>query len=389
MGTTMGPGPLSGCQNVHVHTRDQDVAALLAEIDTDAVGREIFERLRTLPTYSAISEDEAGDVLAALRRNLELVRPFLVEGRAPAPDDVTALQDSARRRAAEGVPLEDMLHAYRIGARVMLDRLAAHELAHRHPEAVVRAAAGAVDYIDLVTAVVVQSYLDERVHLTSEQERRARALLDRLATDVSDDADSLRLADHLGFELGPDYTVFAVLLPDRRARDRARLAADLRAQRVLALTVSESVLGLAAGAADLARLLSGCDAPSIAARVSRAELAGTIEDVTLLAGALHTVRWGGERRVEDLVPELLLARAPRVAARLRQTIVEDLPAELGHTLTELVANQLDRNHTAEGLGIHRNTLANRLARVRDSTGWAVDEPRGAMLAQLAVLAGEI
>lgn len=101
------------------------------------------------------------------------------------------------------------------------------------------------------------------------------------------------------------------------------------------------------------------------------------------------MRWGGERRVEDLVPELLLARAPRVAARLRQIIVEDLPAELGHTLTQLVANQMDRNHTAERLGIHRNTLANRLARVRDSTGWAVDEPRGAMLAQLAVLAGEI
>jgi purine catabolism regulator len=60
--------------------------------------------------------------------------------------------------------------------------------------------------------------------------------------------------------------------------------------------------------------------------------------------------------------------------------------ELVRTLDELIAHDFDRGATAAALPVHRNTLGNRLARIRAITGLDVDRADGRSLVWLAWLA---
>jgi len=59
--------------------------------------------------------------------------------------------------------------------------------------------------------------------------------------------------------------------------------------------------------------------------------------------------------------------------------------ELARTLDCFVENNFDRGRTAAALPVHRNTLANRLNRIRGLTGLDVDDSEGLMLAALVSL----
>jgi DNA-binding PucR family transcriptional regulator len=83
--------------------------------------------------------------------------------------------------------------------------------------------------------------------------------------------------------------------------------------------------------------------------------------------------------VRDHVPELLLARSPRLAAALHDRYLAPLAAprhaELRRTLEVLVCCRLDRGRTCALLHVHRNTLAYRLARIEELLGIDLSSPR--------------
>ena len=86
-----------------------------------------------------------------------------------------------------------------------------------------------------------------------------------------------------------------------------------------------------------------------------------------------------------LLLELLLRRAPAIAARMSERVYGGLSDELMQTLDVLVEQGFDRGRTATALPAHRNTLRNRLDRIRDLTGVDVDEVDGQTLTRLAWL----
>src|SRR5207247_5497210 len=120
-----------------------------------------------------------GQILAVSQRNVELFFRSITETHGPTEEELIPFKESARSRAEEGLPLEDLLHAYRLGGRLGWDALLEAARPDEYP-ALLAAAELLMRYIDSVSAAVAQTYLDEHQHLVSEEERRQRALVEAL-----------------------------------------------------------------------------------------------------------------------------------------------------------------------------------------------------------------
>jgi DNA-binding PucR family transcriptional regulator len=124
----------------------------------------------------------------------------------------------------------------------------------------------------------------------------------------------------------------------------------------------------------------------------RTALADAREEVALLAE--HARRCGLVGRLEprDYVLEILIARAPRLTAQLREKVLAPLGgadhAELLHTLHALVECRFDRTATSAALHVHRNTLAYRLRRIEELVGLDLGSPRDLACIYVAVASRE-
>jgi DNA-binding PucR family transcriptional regulator len=94
-------------------------------------------------------------------------------------------------------------------------------------------------------------------------------------------------------------------------------------------------------------------------------------------------------RAEEWLLEGILARSPRLAARLAQRVLAPLAEDAGAlegTLRALLDHRMDRTATSASLQIHRNTLAYRLARIEKLTGLDLSDPRDLACVHLALQA---
>jgi DNA-binding PucR family transcriptional regulator len=114
----------------------------------------------------------------------------------------------------------------------------------------------------------------------------------------------------------------------------------------------------------------------------REELAASLVDVRLGIEIALRARRTGVVDLHALALNLLLARAPRVAAGLHKRILVPLGPKDGRgrgdlltTVSPYVALQRDRRRTAARLHIHPNTLDHRLRRARELTGLDLDDPQ--------------
>src|SRR3954447_4026381 len=125
-----------------------------------------------------------GQIFEVSRRNVELFFRSITDGREVTEDDLDAFRESAKDRAAEGMPLEDLLHAYRLGGRLGWGAPMA-PARPREEHALLMGAELLMRYVDRVSSAVAQAYLEERQHLVSEEERRLRLLVDALVGRTS------------------------------------------------------------------------------------------------------------------------------------------------------------------------------------------------------------
>jgi hypothetical protein len=358
------------------------LAALIGRIDRDEFAETLLRTFRAeIPGYTRLPESVVrGRVLDVIRQNLDLCLDWVAGGEAPDDARLDEFSVSAKNRATEGMPLEDLLRAYRMGGTATW-RLLCAEAAADQRDALPQAAEMVMSYLDKVSGIVAAEYLEEREHLVSEQERAARVLLDALLAGEPLDASQRETAVRLGFTLGRSFATFALAIPGEGARAHARAAAGLRAAGALALTEGDRVVGLCVPGRDPARALPAGAVAVVDADVTRTEAAESLADVRL--GIEIAVRSGrtGVVALQALTLDLLLARAPRVAANLRKRVVESLGSgngrsndDLLQTITTYIALSRDRRQTAERLYIHPNTLDHRLRRARGLTGLNLDNP---------------
>jgi PucR C-terminal helix-turn-helix domain len=377
-----------------VNDREHDsyapVAAIVARIPLDAASRAMTEALRSeVAALRRLPGASQEDILAGVRRNLHRFWRWLATGMPPDDEDFDPLREWARARASEGVRLEDLLRAFRIGREVGWELLRRHA---REDEtgALVEAAGLLMRYADRVSAGVTDTYLAERDALVSEEERRTRDLLELIGGGAPLDPRGLELAERLGVTVESAYAPFVIVLPGAPARRHAALAARMR-RRGWPLTITDGgrVVGLSARPIDVGDVDEGAEVVlAVADPTPRDELPGAREETALLAGHGFRVGLRGRIRAEDHLVEILLGRLPGLAARLRAKVLRPLAEpdheELLRTLRTFVANDYNHAATGESLHVHRNTVSYRLHRIEELTGLNLTCARDLACVYLAV-----
>jgi hypothetical protein len=359
------------------------VRRIIERTDLDVFTERVLDTFWDRPEYRS-HRPPREEVREWVRWNIDLVVRWLVYDQRPTEEELARYRARARAQASEGMPADVVPANFRRGARFTWTQLLAAAREEERP-ALLESADLLFEFIDQVSELFSDAY--ETTAVLPEEERLAQELLSRLcARDVPTGEDQ-QLAERVGFELREAYRPFALSAPTLSGRHHAGFAARLRVAGALAASEGRRVVGLAHAPVAWGELDLGQGAiRAEGATVSRPGLGESLDE--LRAVVELAVRDGrtGAVGADDYVPDLLLRRSPRLAARLRARVYGRLTAadpELARTLDTLIANDFDRGATAAALPVHRNTLGNRLARIRSITGLDADSAEGRGLLWLA------
>jgi hypothetical protein len=362
------------------------IRRIVQRVDLDQFTEQVLDSFWERPEYQRLRPLRE-DVRGWVRWNIELVIRWLVEDHPPAEADLERFRERARVLAASGMPADIVPANFRRGARyawtALLDAARDDERA-----ALAESADLLFEFIDRVSQLFSDTY-EATGPAISEDERRARALLARACAGQEPSGEDLQLAERIGFELDGAYRPFVLVAPAWSVQRHLELAGRLRARHLLAVCEGRRVAGLSHGRVPWRELAVDPGAASAeGGRTRRAELLDALEELRVVVEVAAREGRAGTVAVDDHLAELLLRRSPRLAARLRARVYDRLAAqdpELSRTLDALIEHDFDRGATAAALPVHRNTLTNRLNRVRSITGLDVDGADGRGLLWLAWL----
>lgn len=334
------------------------------------------------------------DVREHCRLHVDLLMRSLRAGRDADRSDLDFAREAAARRVHQGIPLDGLLQAFRVGHRTLWRAIvdeAADSPAGR--EAAIRLAGEAMEYIDLASTHVAEAYLRESGQLAELLQRRRRDLLENLlAGRLPEDAETETLG--LGLKGDADLLVAVAALGEADETDDRALvhAADSIASSVgaRALVVvrqdevaaviplggrSPSAIGVAL---DVARLASERE-HGIRMRIGISGLCRGLADVGHRYLEAHQAlnRAGPSKPIvslSELSPfEHLVASVDRstrnTIAGEASPLIESGNAALLETLRVYLASDLDVTRAAESLYVHPNTVRYRLRRIGELTGY--------------------
>ena len=341
-----------------------------------------------IPEYAAMSAAAmTEDVLPVTRRVVTTFFDTVLAGRELDARAVRGFEDSGRRRLEMGVPLESMLHAYRIAGRGTWNAVVA-SIAPGEERLLGELAAGWIGYIDLASSAVARAYMSASADRLRHVDARRRELLEALLT-ASDPGELAAVSLRFSTVLAPAYVPVLVAGSDVVARVDALLGAaptgslgGHRGERVLLLTPEPPRDGGALRTAARGALLAwGRPAPPGPALLSEVRHVEELAEAALAEG-----RSSGAYGPDDLLVEQLLLGNERVTEALHRRVRDALAARdpSGALLSTLRAYLETGSipETARHEVVHANTVAYRLGRVRELTGL---DPRVPVDATLLVL----
>jgi hypothetical protein len=364
------------------------VRKIVERTDLDRFTEQVLDAFWDRPEYRRYRPPRE-DVRAWVRWNIDLVVRWLVDDERPTQADLERFRERARDLAAEGMPADVVPANFRHGARyawsAMLDGARGDER-----EALLESADLLFEFIDRVSHLFSDTYESTKPPaVVSDEERRAQGLLRRMCSEAALAGEDHQVAEQIGYELSAPYRPFALAASSLSFQAHATFAARLRAQGVLAIAEGRRVVGV--GREEIRWGELGLESQGAMAQGSptpRGQLSEALDELRAVVDvALRRGRHGAVD-IDDHLAELLLGRSPRLAARLRARVYGQLVArdpELVRTLDCLVEHDFDRGATAAALPVHRNTLGNRINRIRSITGLDVDEAGGHALVWLAWL----
>jgi len=322
-------------------------------------------------------------------RNREITRGSILAeiewlGRGAAlPDEIPGIDaELARAGAYLGSPLQNLLWGYRNGHRVQweafLDLLDEHDPqldAQMRRALTDRASAFFFEYADRLSDLVTQTYTQERDVLLRGAEQRRMQAVTRLLDGEPVDAELLDddpAAHHVGLVLGGEQSASAA----------ASLASHLK-RRILVVEVGEGLswawLGAPAptGATALRKAIAGWGPPpaTVVAVGGEAEGVAGFGTTHREAAAAHVVRRGaGVVSYEDVVLQVLASGDPEAAGRFVGSELAGIDGAdhrsttLRQTLAAWFAHGQNAAATAAALGVHEQTVAQRLRAVEERIG---------------------
>ncbi|WP_369141251.1 PucR family transcriptional regulator [Modestobacter versicolor] len=389
-----------------------EVSARLAELAPPLLGqldamtsRMIGILERSEGAYADRGPAVMAELFESTRSNLERgVRTLTGHADDGGRSGLAAAREVGRRRAAQGVPLETVLRAYRLGGQVTWEalRAAARDVDEPGDSDVLLEVAGSVWHVnDVQCAALAEAYRAEERRLAAIDDRARQQVLDGLLGGRGGDPVFVRTASELLAlplegrllcAVAPPDDAGGPTLPDPGARLLKRGVRSVWGWRGGA-QVGIVALGTRRPADVLAWLGEWAEGPvGVSAVVEGAASVGT---AWRLADTAARTLPAGEARVvgiDDRLPEALLSSAPEIARRLvDQSLGQllELPGEesevLLDTLTAFLAADGSPTRAAEQLYCHRNTVMHRLRRIEQVTGRSVADPRARLQWQLALL----
>lgn len=390
----------------------RSLAVRVRESQLEALADRLFELvLHAMPDYPEYASLTSADLHAVTLRNLdqilgEIIRPPSTEETSePSP-----LHETGRRRARQGVPLESVLYAFRLGGRVLwegLVREATRSDDTADLEQLLEEAVFVWEAIDHSSTIVAQAYRDEEAHHERLSRRRRESVLSTLIQGRSlTPAAMVEASDVLGIGAGTPLVVvtsvlaappaggpaptpeialeaagFASAWVSQGAYDSGLVALPVRADEARAHDVLTELLP---GPAVVSQVVEGFEHVAEAHRVASLTLSTLPEDLT------------GVVRVTDRLAQTLLVRTPEVALVLAR---HHLGPVLGlrpavrdayfDTVEAVVEAGGSYSAAARGLFCHRNTVIKRMRRLEELTGHGLDDTRVLFDLYLAVLAARL
>ncbi|MCF6508495.1 PucR family transcriptional regulator [Blastococcus sp. MG754426] len=390
-----------------VATRLAELAPrLLAQLDA-MTDRMVDVLVRTEPAYRELVEGSEQDLRHSTRSNLEAgLRSLVAAAASGGTPPVASARAVGARRAAQGLPLEAVLRAYRLGGQVTWETLlAVSRDGSAHHDTLLLEVAGSIWRTnDAECAALAEGYRLEQRRLEGVDEQARQQALDGLLDGRGGDPAFVRgAAEVLGLPL--DGRLMAVVglpgsdgAPALRSPGESLLKRGVRSVWGVRGDAQVGLVGLGATRpGDLLALLRGSAHGPVGVSdvVDGAPAVGTA--YRLAETAVRTLPAGESRvaSIDDRLPEALLSNSPEISSRLvGQSLggLLELPEEersvLLDTLAAFLATDGSPTRAADALYCHRNTVMHRLRRIESVTGRKVTDPRSRLLWQLALLGTE-
>lgn len=413
-----------------------DLAALRRAVVRHLIERqdELQERFaRCLRAEVAVYRDSdatpvpADELHAASRRHLALALDGIRDAGALTAKGRGQLEQLARDRAGQGVPLHALLQAFQIGARELWQ-----EVLEVAPQVADDDASLANLLADLsqaslqltseISATVTAGYIESGRHRLADRERIRHEVLEQVLRGAPDALGPLRRrAASVGFQFGDAHLV-AVVSPLGSEATTDRVHARIHdALRHAPASTTEPLLGThgdakvaiypvsrGGGEQRLRHALdrhladAGIDELGYHAAVGRVEagIGGIASSYRQATSTLQLARdcglTGRTLSYVQSLPWLLLSASPDVARDLQQTVLEPLRrhdrergSALVHTCAVLLDVQGNRAEAAKKLHVHRHTLGTRLRRIEELTGRSFDDRDDVLLLELATRADDL
>lgn len=340
----------------------------LSDVVTDDLRRE-------LPSYAALPLAEQR---ATVHSRLHALLWGLALDVEPTAEQLLEFQAESRRRAYYGLPVQDALATFHIGARRLWDELRAAARGTAAEDTAVELVAPLWMWVQSVSGVVADAFADEAGSRYGREAGLRQRFLELLRTGGAPREHTAEIARELGFD--PDGDFRALCTPAAPWAAEGHLGLLQRAARQLAGRVSCGLSGQLMVAitqrvdpADLAtRVINLCgDDARVGVGLDRSGLAGAEMSITDAERALAVAERGGRATsFEDVWLQASLIdsreRLLPLFAEVRQ--VTGAHPLLAETVIAFADAGSSLAHAATALGIHPNTVAYRLGQWHKLTG---------------------
>jgi phosphoglycolate phosphatase-like HAD superfamily hydrolase len=367
-----------------------EVAGLITARLPDLVDR-VVQRISTEIEFYR-DRDVVGleDLRRSVRSNLESMVTQLTSDRPP---DVTAPRATGRRRAEQGTPLADILHAYRLGFTELWEAIVEEARNARAPsETLIDAASGVWWLIGEYTQELTVAYREAAAELQLAGARERSALVEALFTGGIPDRDTLwEAAKLLRLPWEGVFVVVAAEAPGLAQEGLPDVEAMLAARGIgsawrLHPDIQTGVVSLRRS--DVLAVLLELLGRSVRARSGVSPIYHSLEETPR---ALHYARLvlaslpagcPAVGQFEETPLRVLAAAAPDAAGELARAVlgpVLELPAPDRSTLLDTLRAWFEAGGSAVETGrriyCHPNTVRYRLRRLQEHTGRSLDDPR--------------
>ena len=307
------------------------------------------------------------------------VRTFLEttrQGRVAGPADLAFVREVAERRADDAFPLPALMEGLRVGHRVLNHRIRQLGSGWNTPAASVLAlTTRLIEYMDAVGTELAEAYRTRQAQSLGRLDLVRREMLDDLLEGrYAGRPDAALLAASVGFEPDQQYSVAVLVATPEGPQAIQALAIEVnraasalrgfrfvvvRGDEVVAIFRTADVTTVMKAVSARARVgvSTGCRGIGEIAR-GYWEAARAIRFTSESEPCVDLSRLGPLRYLEFNADSVARQLAEQYLGGLRQGILAD-------TLLTYVDSGLNARLTADRMGVHLNTVHNRLERVAE------------------------